>query len=294
MRQACMEAFKLPCALCRLAGRAQSHCGKGVFLDRSQIGSTPGGRAVSSDGWGLDALAGESLWRQLHARLSVLLAQGQWQPGQTLPPERDLAVQLGISRITVKRCYDELRREGWLGRGSGRGGSTVQVAPVRVRAPLGQLKGFTQEMQELGKTPSTRVLSLATVQDRVMASLFERPSNAPFLHVLRLRFGDEVPLTRESAWYDLTLAPAMAHWNGLDSAYEFLRTRCGLTLMGAQQTVEAVLSTDEEARDFGLSQPLPCLLFKRKTHVGKQAQLAEYVEGLFRGDAYVYQMPLSV
>jgi len=248
---------------------------------------------------GLDAAdlresAGEMLWRRLHARLSELLTAGHWLPGQSLPSERELAAQLGVSRITVKRCYDELRREGWLGRGSGRGGSLVQAAAVKVHAPLGRLKGFTQEMRELGKTPSTRVLQLETVRDRMIASVFERPSNAAFLHVVRLRFGDDVPMTRENAWYDLTLAPAMAQWDGMDSAYDWLRVQCGLVLSGAQQSVEAVLSTEEEARDFNLAQPLPCLLFKRKTRAGPQGLLVEYVEGLFRGDAYAYQMALAV
>lgn len=246
------------------------------------------------DSGGSGARTEEVLWRRLHARLVEQLVAGRWSPGESLPSERDLAAQLGISRITVKRCYDELRREGWLGRGSGRGGSQVQTMAMKVRAPLGQLKGFTQEMRELGKTPSTRILRLETVRDRVIASVFERPSNAPFLHVERLRLGDDVPMTRENAWYDLTLAPAMAQWDGMDSAYGRLRTLCGLELSGAQQSVEAVLSTEAEARDFGLDQPLPCLLFKRRTRAGSQGLLVEYVEGLFRGDAYVYQMTLDV
>lgn len=248
--------------------------------------------------WTPDVGSAEALWQQLHARLVQLLQAGHWQPGQALPSERDLAQQLKVSRITVKRCYDELRRQGWLSRGSGRGGSTVQHPTTRVQGSLGRLKGFTEEMRELGKTPSTRILGLKVVRERTIASVFGRPSNAPFLHLVRLRCGDDVPMTRENAWYDLTLAPALADWDGQGSAYNLLRARCGLQLTGAQQTVEAVLSTEEEAREFGLSDVLPCLLFKRRTRAltqgGGQDALVEYVEGLFRGDVYVYQMPLSV
>lgn len=254
--------------------------------------------AVTQSDGVIHVSSSEALWLQLHKRLIAQIKAGQWLPGQALPSEREMAEQLKVSRITVKRCYDELRREGWLSRGSGRGGSTVQQPAARVQASLGRLKGFSEEMRELGMTPSTRILTLEVLRDRMIASVFGRPSTAPFLHLVRLRSGDGVPMTRENAWYDLTLAPALADWDGQGSAYELLRERCGLVLGGAKQSVEAVLSTEAEAHDFGLTAALPCLLFKRKTlgaHTKDGAQtLVEYVEGLFRGDLYVYQMPLAV
>lgn len=245
----------------------------------------------------LNACSSEALWLQLHQRLLTQLESGQWRVGQSLPSERELAEQLQISRITVKRCYDELRRAGWLSRGSGRGGSTVQQPQARIQAPLGRLKGFTEEMRELGRTPSTSILEMKVLRERMIASVFGRPSNAPFLHLVRLRSGDGIPMTRENAWYDLSLAPELTEWDGQGSSYAFLRERCGLDLRGATQTVEAVLSSESEAKDFGSVEPLPCLLFKRKTQAtsaaGGTPALVEYVEGLFRGDLYVYQMELA-
>ena len=37
-------------------------------------------------------------------------------------------------------------------------------------------------------------------------------------------------MAREIAWYDLTLVPTMAQWDGLDSAYAFLRDQFGVVL----------------------------------------------------------------
>lgn len=42
---------------------------------------------------------------------------------------------------------------------------------------------------------------------------------------------------------------------------------------------------------FGFSQPGPCLLLKRRSH-SAQNTLVEYVEGTFRGDAYIYRLKL--
>ncbi|HRN76729.1 GntR family transcriptional regulator [Ottowia sp.] len=233
----------------------------------------------------------QPLWRQLYMQLDDMLNSGVLREGASLPPERDLAEALGVSRSTVKRSYDQLRHDQRVG-GRGRGGSVVRRPPERVAPTLGPLRGFTEEMRELGKVATTRVLECAIVSDRRMASIFQRPSNAQFLHVARVREADGVPMTRELAWYDLTLAPDMATWDGSGSAYERLRAFCKLELGGAEQSVEAILSSPLESEAFGFDAPQPCLLFKRMTRVASGA-LVEYVEGTFRGDAYVYRIELQ-
>jgi GntR family histidine utilization transcriptional repressor len=40
------------------------------------------------------------------------VATGYWKPGDTLPPERELAQQLGVSPLTVSRALQGLAREG--------------------------------------------------------------------------------------------------------------------------------------------------------------------------------------
>ncbi|HNF92691.1 MAG TPA: UTRA domain-containing protein, partial [Accumulibacter sp.] len=57
------------------------------------------------------------------------------------------------------------------------------------------------------------------------------------------------------------------------------------------QSIEAVLSSELESEVFGFSAPAPCLLLKRRTY-SSHRKLVEYVEGLFRGDAYAYRLKL--
>lgn len=238
----------------------------------------------------------EPLWRQLFLQINQMLSDGTLAEGMSLPTERDLALALNVSRITVKRCYDELRWRNLLG-GRGRAGTVVQKrALVRAQPTLGKLKGFTEEMRELGMQPSTRLLRRLHVQNRHVASIFGRPSGTPLLHVARIRLGNGTPMSRELAWYDLSAAPALAQWDGEGSAYAWLREHCKLELTHAEQTVEAIFSAEEESEAFGFATPQPCLLLKRRTYAGNTSVplLIEYVEGTFRGDAYVYRAQLTV
>ena len=233
----------------------------------------------------------EPYYAQLKRQITALIATGELPAGSNLPSERLLAEALRVSRTTVKRCYNDLRNENHLST-HGRGGTQVQPSLLQIRPVLGKLKGFTEEMREQGMVASTQLIEHAQIQDRAIASIFGRPSNSTFLKLVRIRLADDVPMTREIAWYDLTLVPAMAQWDGTGSAYAFLRDQCGVALAEAEQSIEAVLSQAEESAAFGFAEPAPCLLLKRKT-MSASGKLAEYVEGTFRGDAYAYRLKLS-
>ena len=57
----------------------------------------------------------------LEAKLVRMLEDGVWRPGERLPPERELSVQFGLARNTVRRALKELEKAGRLERHVGRG-----------------------------------------------------------------------------------------------------------------------------------------------------------------------------
>lgn len=110
-------------------------------------------------------------------------------------------------------------------------------------------------MHDIGVEPSTQLLERKVVSDRAIASLFNRPSSARFLKLVRLRLGDGMPMTREVAWYDLTAAPALVDWDVTGSAYQFLQQHCGIALTDGEQTIEAAMSNADEMAAFGFEEP---------------------------------------
>jgi DNA-binding transcriptional MocR family regulator len=63
----------------------------------------------------------EPIYRQLIRQVQSLIDSGMLSAGTRLPASRDLAKQLGISRISVVNAYTELRSEGYLSARAGRG-----------------------------------------------------------------------------------------------------------------------------------------------------------------------------
>ena len=64
-------------------------------------------------------------------RLATAIRLGVYPYGSTLPPERELAVLLGVSRATVREAIGALRAAGMVSTTRGRGGGTVvDLAPA--------------------------------------------------------------------------------------------------------------------------------------------------------------------
>ncbi|MGF9764381.1 GntR family transcriptional regulator [Microvirga sp. 0TCS3.31] len=231
------------------------------------------------------------LYQQLEQQLENLIRDGTLPAGTVLPAERQLAESLGLSRATVQRAYHTLRQRD-LVTAQGRLGFLIQGSSPRLHPGMDRLKGFTEEMRLLGKVPSSRILERKVVSDRSIASIFGLPSPARFLKLVRVRYGDGVPLSREVAWYNLSAAPDLEHGDLSGSVYAFLAERCGMPLIYCDQTVEATMANEEECEIFGFAQPIPCLLIKRRSYTHGEVMM-EYVEGLFRGDTYSYRLRLG-
>ncbi|MDE2276017.1 MAG: GntR family transcriptional regulator, partial [Burkholderiales bacterium] len=75
------------------------------------------------------------LYQQIRTLLLRGLQGGEWQPGQVIPSETELAARFGVSQGTVRKAIDELAAENLLIRRQGRGTfvSTHHEAQVKFR-----------------------------------------------------------------------------------------------------------------------------------------------------------------
>jgi DNA-binding FadR family transcriptional regulator len=73
----------------------------------------------------LQTLEPRRLYRQIADQISALIGKGEYSAGARLPPERDLAKQLGVSRPSVREALIALEIEGLL---DVRVGSGIYVA----------------------------------------------------------------------------------------------------------------------------------------------------------------------
>jgi len=101
----------------------------------------------------LSEASGVPFYRQIVDQLSELVRTGQLPSGERLPSFRDLAADLTVSLITVRRAYAELETAGLVVRKQGQGTfvapsvRTASRADIRKRARVAVGTGLRQARQ---------------------------------------------------------------------------------------------------------------------------------------------------
>ena len=70
-------------------------------------------------------------------RLDAVIRFGAFARGEQLPPKRELAVKLGVSRVNLREAIAALRESGMVQTRRGRGGGTTVTYAGRPGEPLG-------------------------------------------------------------------------------------------------------------------------------------------------------------
>ena len=121
---------------------------------------------------------GRPMYLQIMEQIKQRVAVGDWPRGQEIPSIRQLAVELCVSVITVKRAYLELEREGVIVTQHGKG-STVANDPV-LSSRLYE-KDLEEHLQQavrladlLGLTPKEMLSKLREASDRLASERLTR------------------------------------------------------------------------------------------------------------------------
>ncbi len=79
----------------------------------------------------LGTVKNERLYRQISTLISAAIVRGEFAPGAPLPPERELARQLNVSRSSVREALIALEVTGWVTIRSGNGVLVADPLPLQ-------------------------------------------------------------------------------------------------------------------------------------------------------------------
>jgi DNA-binding GntR family transcriptional regulator len=211
------------------------------------------------------------------------VSSGDLRPGDRLPPERQLAEELGVSRMTLRQALEALERRGLVRRTVGRRGGTF-VAEPKIERDMTSLAGLTEQLRRQGRQAGARVLGRREgPAGRRSSDALGVELGAPLFEVVRLRLSDGTPLALERSLFPAHRFPGLLD-EGLDgSIYELLDTRYGVPVRRAVERLEPVLAGPDEASLLQIKEGSPLLLVERTSFDG-DGQAVEYARDLFRGD----------
>jgi len=192
------------------------------------------------------------------------IQRGELAPGDRLPPERMLAEQHGVSRMTVRQALQTLESRGLLQRTIGRNGGSF-VARPKLERDLGTFGGLSAQLARQGVRAGARVVSAGEAEGGI--------------EIVRVRFADDEPFALERSWLPERFAGLLAQ-DLTGSLYELLGDDAPVR---AVERLEPVVADAKEARALGVRAGAPLMLVHREAY-DASGELVERARDLFRGD----------
>lgn len=236
---------------------------------------------------GIDTGSRAPLYLRLQDSLRDAIASGQLKAMGALPPERDLAADFAVSRITVRKALDGLVDEGLLIRRQGAG----TFVAGRVEKQFAKLTSFSEDMAARGRLVRSDWITKAegTVTPDESLTLGLSPGT-PVFRFGRIRFADDLAMALE---YSTIAGYGLPGLDAVDVSLYAALEASGNRPVRALQRLRAVLFDTEQARLLGIDAGAPGLFIERRAFLD-DGRAIEMTHSWYRGDAYDFVAELNV
>lgn len=227
---------------------------------------------------------------QVVDHLLGLMQDAGLAPHDRLPTERDLAAELGVSRLTVRRAIGLLETQGRVYRVQGAG---TFVADDRISKSL-ELTGFSEDMRSRGMVPgSSRVEISRIAAGAKFGYRLHLPPSAQVVHIFRIRTADGIPMCIENAYFNADLLPEDLTLGPTDSLYALMSSQ-GLDRQPhhADQRIEATVLSEEDALRLAVPPFSPALMVDR-TVFNVRDEPIEFARSMYRADRFSFEVTIQ-
>jgi GntR family transcriptional regulator len=231
------------------------------------------------------------LYRRISDELKARIEAGEYQPGDRLPSELELARAYSVSRITSRQALGLLGSEGLLVRRQGMGSF---VAARRVTQPLVRLTDFVEDMVEAGLRPASKVLRFEEVHAPApVAEHLGIGLGSPVYRLDRLRLADLVPIALDWTWLPPQFAKLLVGEDlSARTIYSILEADYGIAIVSGEYTIEAAVADRSQAELLDVAPNSPLLVFER-TSFTAGAKAVYHQKRFYRADRVRYRLTLE-
>jgi GntR family transcriptional regulator len=203
----------------------------------------------------------------LHTQIANAVASsitlGHFRSGDRLPPERELAKEFGVNRLTVRQALSELQLRKLIHRRTGRNGGTFIAEPF-IEYDLTTFAGFSEQARRMGHVASARVLRTEKVAaDATTMEELQLADGAEVYEIDRLRMANELPVLLEHSSFPAERFSGLLGEPLHGSIYEVLDRRFDARPVRAVERITPVSANVKTARLLGVTRGTPLLRVDR-------------------------------
>ncbi|WP_226782402.1 GntR family transcriptional regulator [Oceaniglobus trochenteri] len=210
----------------------------------------------------LDRNSAMPLYHQLFIDLRRRLLDGEWQPGDAFLKDSEIEETYAVSRITVRQAMSQLVDGNFVVRYRGRGSFVGNLPKSGARV---NHRTVAAEIESLGRRATAENLRYEQhMVSELTAQQLGIEIGAEVGILKRLHLGDGTPFCLESIMLSVRDYPQVFDrvLEGTETLTESYQ-RLGIDVVKCDQTVNAVMLSDERRAQLGLRADAPALFVER-------------------------------
>lgn len=228
-------------------------------------------------------------YQEVYESLSRKIITGEYPVGTLLPSEPSLEKIYHVSRITIRKAVDMLRRNGYVRAQQGVG--TI-VLDFCVTQNLNKITSFTQTLIKSGHTVSYKTCDISIIKaDKKLAEVLsiELGADVAKIHRVVLASGKIIAVIDNYIAYQNV--PGIEKFMGkFNSLYELLKQEFFISFEMSQDCLTAKIADKELASELDVKVGHPILCDERKAISG--GKCLSYDLSYTRGDMYSFNLTL--
>ncbi len=227
---------------------------------------------------------------QLREHIREKIEEGEYKYGTAIPSERNFAEMYGLNRMTVRHAIDELVREGILKRIQGKG---TFVTKPKIERDVSSLKGFSRMLINKGIKPSSQLIhSEKRKAGYKYAAIFNIDKDEYVYRMLRLRLGDNEPITLEDTYVPYNLIDNIENIDfEVYSLYDLFAAN-NIELSSSNQTLTLIKIRNGEAKLLNVL-PGSTVFLLEYTTVDSKGRALEFTRAYTSGEKSTFYAELT-
>lgn len=144
-------------------------------------------------------------WQSIRSDVLERIRSREWEPGELIPTEEQLAKEMGCARATVNRALRELAESGIIERRRKVG---TRVASTASRRTTLEMPVIRTEVEAMGATYGYRLTSFGMAEPTAAAArAMQLDGNQPLLLIKAQYLADDQPHCCEAIWLNTAVLP---------------------------------------------------------------------------------------
>jgi GntR family transcriptional regulator len=234
------------------------------------------------------------VYYQIKQTIKNWIINREYEPGDKIPSENELAQRFGVSRLTVRQAISHLIQEGFLISKRGEGTFVTKDEKLLNSFSL-EFSGFMDDLFYQISKSKTKSVTMAKIlpPSSIKEKLKIRREDDEVIQIKRVRF-----LQDNSFAYTINYLPTEigSKIKEMDlykkPLLQIMEQDMGIQFTEAFQTIEASFADQEIAQKLGLPSGSP-ILFVERIMYAKHGKPVELVQSSYRGDVYKYIVRLK-